>query len=241
MAGCFQEALTFYTPLLEVPEAPSAALFMSLGTCYVKQSLYPQAEESFQTALQMDESSIDARRELAQMYEDLDEHEEALLYLNEVRSIRLAQQGKRSTRGIMQAPQYAEIRSKPARPIIKPKRPRYIPRRVGDSKAREKQEAARTKQLQELYSTLQQHQEAMRAGNPHAMYIWLDAAKEMTDDFRSCMTFYPWETRSKRQRDVDEELEKSLTISDVVDADLNERRQRLSKSGLFQRHVTKLN
>ncbi|KAI0971753.1 hypothetical protein F4678DRAFT_431779 [Xylaria arbuscula] len=87
------KALHFFEPLLGIPEILDSAALLATGRCYLDTGDKRQAEECFTAAIDVDESNdeaaIDARFELAQMYEAAREEQEAYILVNE--AIRLQQ------------------------------------------------------------------------------------------------------------------------------------------------------
>lgn len=86
-------ALRFFEPLLSVPDVLDSAALLAAGRCYLDAGDKRQAEECFGAAIDADksndEASIDARYELAKMYEAAREEQEAYILVNE--AIRLQQ------------------------------------------------------------------------------------------------------------------------------------------------------
>ncbi|KAI0879652.1 hypothetical protein GGS24DRAFT_438205 [Hypoxylon argillaceum] len=86
-------ALRFFEPLLIIPDVLDSAALLAAGRCYLDAGDKRQAEECFGAAIDADESndeaSIDARYELAKMYEAAREEQEAYILVNE--AIRLQQ------------------------------------------------------------------------------------------------------------------------------------------------------
>ncbi|KAI8948291.1 hypothetical protein F4801DRAFT_468624 [Xylaria longipes] len=80
-------ALRFFEPLLSVPDVLDAAALLAAGRCYLDAGDHRQAEECFSAAIDADESNdeapIDARYELAKMYEAAREEQEAYILVNE--------------------------------------------------------------------------------------------------------------------------------------------------------------
>ncbi|KAI1109731.1 hypothetical protein F5Y14DRAFT_393913 [Nemania sp. NC0429] len=80
-------ALRFFEPLLSVPDVLDSAALLAAGRCYLDAGDKRQAEECFGAAIDADrsndEASIDARYELAKMYEAAREEQEAYILVNE--------------------------------------------------------------------------------------------------------------------------------------------------------------
>ncbi|RFU27016.1 hypothetical protein B7463_g9320, partial [Scytalidium lignicola] len=186
-----RNALTFYEPLIKVAGHADALLQVQLGTCYFRISMKQQAEECFQTAIQIDENNIEARIQLAKLYEELNEQKQAFIFVNEVMSLRRAQ-------GLASSEVEAGVEGSQsnAQYLMKDKQPRksqYKPRRLANPVDRLKDEAARSEQLHTQYLIMQAKRSQMRDGDEEAMQSWMDAAGDLINDFRSCKTFYPWD------------------------------------------------
>ncbi|KAI1423812.1 hypothetical protein F5Y12DRAFT_785755 [Xylaria sp. FL1777] len=86
-------ALRFFEPLFSIPDVLDSAALLAAGRCYLEAGDKRQAEECFGAAIDVDESndeaSIDARYELAKMYEAAREEQEAYILVNE--ALRLQQ------------------------------------------------------------------------------------------------------------------------------------------------------
>ncbi len=86
-------AIRFFEPLLSIPDVLDSAALLATGRCYLDAGDKRQAEECFGAAIDVDESndeaSIDARYELAKMYEAAREEQEAYILVNE--ALRLQQ------------------------------------------------------------------------------------------------------------------------------------------------------
>lgn len=185
------EALLFYQPLLTLTEFADPIVHLRMGQCYLSVGDSKHAEECFQTVLQLDEANIEARVHLAKLYEELDEQEQAFIYVNEVMAL---QRGPSTSK------------KKPVRPMgdsavgadslvpPKPERKSYHkPKHLVDSVERTREEELRAVRLQELYTVTLLQQDGMRAGDDDAIHAWMDAAHELIDDFRTFKQFYPWD------------------------------------------------
>ena len=84
----YQDALMFYRPLKQVPEENTGDLYLQMGFCFLGDKLQAEAEECFLAAIRLDENNIEARVQLAKLYETLNEQEQAFFYANEALSLR---------------------------------------------------------------------------------------------------------------------------------------------------------
>lgn len=85
------------------------------------------------------------------------------------------------------------------RPIKVPKKPgRPAKPKVPKRKPPNQENAAKHyEEMQQLYTTLLSHQEAMREGDGYSTNVWMDCAVTMVEDFRSVKLFFPGERHKK--------------------------------------------
>lgn len=175
-----------------------------MGYCFLGRKLQQQAEECFQTAIQVDENNIEARMELAKMYENLNEQEQAFIYVNEMiiiqnQTVKPVLRRKRDRR----EPRTEEQRSAQPddssgqssddeEPSTKPSS--YKRRRLADPEGKVEEEKNRTDHLQRQYRTIWREHEGMRNGDREATRAWMTAARELTNEFRSVRSFYPYDS-----------------------------------------------
>lgn len=116
----------------------------------------------------------------------------------------------------------------PKERITKPKAPRQLKPRV-DYIAEDQRAHVLSKGeiLINHYRTLQGTRNGMRNQERPATYAWLEAAKALTDDFRSCKAFYPWD---KYIKFLGYSGESALDAATPLDTDLSEIADRLAKS-----------
>jgi general transcription factor 3C polypeptide 3 (transcription factor C subunit 4) len=198
-----------------------------MGKCYLAQKLNTQAEEFFQLAIQLDENSIEARVQLAKMYEDLNEQEQAFIYVSEIMEIRRtrdSEQRQQSGVGGFGNNNNFYIPTK----IMRKKY--YTPRRLVDPTERQKQESLRAERLQEQFTVMQLEQSGMRTGQEGPTLAWMEAAQDLIDDFRSFKTFYPWDKYVHFLGYPGAAQAQSQTGATPLDADLAAMADRLSHS-----------
>ncbi|KAI1355681.1 hypothetical protein F5Y01DRAFT_269512 [Xylaria sp. FL0043] len=219
-------ALRFFEPLLSIPEVLDSAILLAAGRCYLDAGDKRQAEECFSAAIDADESndeaSIDARYELAKMYEAAREEQEAYILVNEALRLQQAHdeaegdydeeemgeyQGSEDDAGnrlrkARSRNQRAARRLKPrtTKPVVLDKDGREIrrprPRRkvFGRSEEVTLEEKRRAEELAAAWRTVHSAREAadnVKRTGPSD--VFMQAAKELVDDFRSCKGFYTWE------------------------------------------------
>jgi general transcription factor 3C polypeptide 3 (transcription factor C subunit 4) len=166
--------------------AVDGTLLVQMGRCYLHAEDDQEAEICFQGAIQLDEEDVDARVELARMYERLDRPEEAFRHLNQVMLLRRRQDTRTSRKPFEGAEDKAIEESSTS-----PKEStgcRYRPRER--AKARFTQ-ASQAEHLQIQHAILRDESEGMRRGDVISVDAWMNAARDLTDDFRSFKTFFP--------------------------------------------------
>lgn len=188
--GFHQRALTFYQALQRTGEQTDPSLYLRMGKCYLAQELNTQAEELFQLAIQLDENNIEARVQLAKMYEDLNEQEQAFIYVSEIMKIRRTRDSEQQ-----QQPREGGLGNNDDFyiPTKLKRKTYYTPRRLVDPAERQRQESLRAERLQEQFSVMRLEQSSMRAGQEGPTLAWMEAAQDLIEDFRSFKTFYPWD------------------------------------------------
>lgn len=103
----------------------------------------------------------------------------------------------------------------------------YKTRRLANPDDKQKQEEARTEQLQSQYYTMRTAHKGMTDRDALATACWLDAARDLTDDFRGFKTFYPWD---KYVRFLGYTNENRAQAETTLDSDLTDMAERLSRS-----------
>ncbi|EAQ91053.1 hypothetical protein CHGG_02988 [Chaetomium globosum CBS 148.51] len=155
------------------------------------------AEECFIAAIEDDEDHIEARVQLANMYEgeEMQEgREEAFLLVREAMNLE-ARRGDGS--GRRRAPygprKPREGKPRPRKPRDPNKKSNYVPRRLINAEKRRQQELEMTAEAAKNFQRLREVQDNALAGDEQAKGVWMKAAKHLIDDFRSYKQFYPWE------------------------------------------------
>lgn len=183
----YSEALTFYRALQALPEQTEPYLQMQMGICYLALGSYTEAEACFQMTIQVDEGNIEARVQLAKLYEQLNEQQQAFIYISEIMNLRrrhdpnIKLQSDLTTKTNSFVPEYGRTRSL------------HKSRKLVDPRERRRQEDQHAARLQELYSVVLLHQNSMRTGQDASSFVWMEAARELIEDFRGFKTLYPWD------------------------------------------------
>lgn len=198
-----------YLELLRVlsPE-PDSMVLLQLGKCYLGSGGQSAAEECFLAAIEADPEGIDARIELANMYELAREDEEALILAAEAMALRGARGGLNETMidEMQQRSGESQPRRRAQRPVEsavrgghldshrKPVIPRrYRPKRLGAPDQRRKEEQAHAIKLSRRYQTVCELRQRIRSGSDDLIDLWMQSSKELLEDFRSLKQFYSWE------------------------------------------------
>ncbi|KAK5988747.1 RNA-binding protein VTS1 [Cladobotryum mycophilum] len=183
-------AIKYFELLRAIPGDPDAIILLQLGRCYLATGEQSMAEEYFLAAIDADEDNIDARIELANMYEKAKEAEEALILAAEAMALRDAQD-----------PGQQGLARSPVQPDSGLRR-RRIPR-VGSGGARPSQgdlfflsdidEQARAFKLAHQYEVVRGLKTKIQEGHDELIDSWMTSSKELVDDFRSLKRFYTWD------------------------------------------------
>ena len=124
---------------------------------------------------------------------------------------------------------------KPIR-VKRPYQPRHtlaetIEREIYDGvPQRQARITAKAIELKKAYQTMQDERDMMRAGDADSTEAWLEAARALTDDFRSCKAFYPWD---KYVKFLGYHGETRFHAATALDADVEAMADRLSKGKWF--------
>lgn len=206
-------AIKYLELLRYLPGDPDASILLQLGRCYLDSGEQAKAEELFLAALDADEDNIDARIELANMYEKAREDEEALILAAEALALRGLQdwsgqdQSSRELQNrhasISHIPQTSRRHARkgltkettspgdgPGRPTI-PRR--YRPKRLAAPDKRRQDEQARAIKLSHQYGVVRNLKQRIEAGESDLIPAWMGSSKELIDDFRSLKKFYSWD------------------------------------------------
>lgn len=186
-----------------------ADFMVYLGRAYLATGNKVAAEECFIGALEEDEYHINARFELAKLYEAESEkegREEAFLLVNEAMDLEAQQRRAELLQDRSQLlgkprRKYNRKPRDPDAPVV-PRRPRqpgekrrpYRPRRLGNNEERLRQELQRKNEMLEKYRLcLDLRAQAGTGSDREALDRWMSTAKELFDDFKSSKQFFPWE------------------------------------------------
>ncbi|RDA89700.1 hypothetical protein CP533_0672, partial [Ophiocordyceps camponoti-saundersi (nom. inval.)] len=186
------------------------ALLLLLGRSYLAVGEHSSAEECFLAAIEADQDSIDARIELANIYERAREDEEALILAAEAMALReasahrikisCAEHGEtaRSSRARARRRQcrvhttdHTAAVAKVSRDSIVPRR--YRPKRLTDPNKRLQDEQARVAKLTRDYEAVRDLKQQIVAGRKDLIPAWMTTCRELVDDFRSLKRFYTWD------------------------------------------------
>jgi general transcription factor 3C polypeptide 3 (transcription factor C subunit 4) len=178
-AGLVHESLEYYELLRAA--CPTATVLLQVGRCHLRLHNRTAAEELFLEAINVDEDNVDARIELATMYELAKEDEEAFILVNEAL-------------GLLAKMDLVRTKRRPYRrrgPYGQSSRHR--PRRFVDPKKRMEEENARAELVKEKFAAARALRERLGQGDESTAGAWMDLAKELVDDFRYVKHFYSWD------------------------------------------------
>ena len=232
-------AIQFLELLRDFSTGPDPAIFLQLGRCYLKVGEQSRAEESFLAAIDADQDSIDARIELANMYEKAKEDEEALILAAEAMALQDAQGHSVDTQGLQSQIQRTAQENRgqasrggsgiapgfAARKHIIPRR--YRPKRLAGPDKRQQDEQARAVKLSQQYELVTNLRQKIDGGEKELVDDWMLASKDLVDEFRSLKRFYTWD-KYLRFLGSGSSVEKQQ-----ADTELSLMYQRLSRSKLL--------
>ncbi|KAF4963417.1 hypothetical protein FSARC_8566 [Fusarium sarcochroum] len=196
-------AISYYQILRDLPGDADATILLQLGRCHSAVGENATAEEYFLAAIDADEDNIDARIELANMYEKAREDEEALILAAEALALREARDQNLDGDQDSGAAPIQPSRRVPRRVEAVPRRTdafgkrliprRYRPKRLAGADKRRQEEQARAVKLTEQYEVVQDLRKKIKEGHEDLIPAWMASSKELVDDFRSLKKFYTWD------------------------------------------------
>lgn len=188
--GFYRQALLFYTALSKISGQNDASLYVQMGKCYLSGKLNDQAEDCLHSAIHIDQNNIEARIQLAKLYESLNEQEQAFIHLSEIMKIRRRVEWKKFERTSKEGPHSID---EELPPVNVGRESHSNPKRLVDPAERQRQENLVAARLQDRYAMMRSQQNAMRAGQNGPTIAWMEAAQELIEDFRGFKMFYPWD------------------------------------------------
>ncbi|KAJ3499625.1 hypothetical protein NLG97_g166 [Lecanicillium saksenae] len=206
-SGVTEAATKILEIFRETSDIPDSTILLQLGRCYILAGEQPKAEECFLSAIDVDEDSIDARVELANMYEKAKEGEEALILAAEAMALQDAQHhqaghARMDLSGRLGGPQ-GELRRRmsqndqnattggPANQARVPRR--YRPKRLAGADTLRQDEQARAIKLSRQYDIVRDLKLRISQGQTDLTQEWMNASRDLVDDFRSLKRFYSWD------------------------------------------------
>ena len=187
---------------------PDAAILLLQGRCYLASGQQSAAEECFLHAIRVDPYDIESRVELANLYEQASEGEEALILAAEALALRSArhqprdesephQQRRRPARALdRKRARETEDVDETAIPHAQrgPVVPRrYRPKRLGALSERHEDEQAHAVKLSRQYQAVRELRSQIKEGRHDLVDDWMQSSRELVDDFRSLKQFYSWD------------------------------------------------
>lgn len=208
--GVLDPAINILEIFRDSSDRPDSAILLQLGRCYILTGEPPKAEESFLASIDADEDSIDARIELANMYEKAKEGEEALILTAEALALQDAQNNQLNYGAIditghirSQRSYQEELRhrlSKTDQSAVgggcsKHSRVprRYRPKRLAGADTLRQDEQARALKLSQQYEIVRDLKRRISEGQGYLAEEWMSASRDLVDDFRSLKRFYSWD------------------------------------------------
>ncbi|KZF24968.1 TPR-like protein [Xylona heveae TC161] len=190
----YVEALRFYELLQQVDGYGDTPYWMALGHCYRVAGLNSEAEQCYQVVVEDEPENIDARVQLAKMFEELGMSEQAMIYVNQVITLGRKDMERRKDHGLDQGQPLYTMGSLISKfPTQRPATPAKKSTPSTSAAQRQEREKVREANVKHWFHILQSHEVAMREGDEDALREWMIAANRLVQDFRSCKVFYPWD------------------------------------------------
>lgn len=240
--GHHELAAKYLEMLRDSSELPDPNIYLQLGRCRLAVGDNASAEEYFLGAIDIDEDCIEPRIELANMYEQAKEDEEALILAAEAmalqESTRQPLEGDRGGRGIPRPttgtsrrmrPQGVRKNGKPGaiktRRAVLPKR--YRPKRLVNPDKRRQDEQTHAIRLSQQYQSVCDLRQQIHSGRQDLIDSWMQSSRELIDDFRSLKKFYSWD---KYLRFLGPRSGLQAPPSGPMESELGQMYQRLTRS-----------
>ncbi|ROT38863.1 TPR-like protein [Sodiomyces alkalinus F11] len=239
-SGNVARALDYYELIRNSIYGEDPDLLLRLGRCHLANFDTGAAEDCFLLTIQVDEKNIDARIELARIYEQAKEGEEALILITEAIALRGAGNGvRRSGKSAaiplampsnLDSPEDGHAGQKAGSGAVV--RPRYRPKRLVAPDQRRQEEHKRADELSRKYQDVRNLKREIRHGARHLVSSWMAAAKDLVDDFRSFRRFYTWDKYVKYLGAADDMVLSTplQTRGGHGNSELHELAERLSKN-----------
>lgn len=199
-AGQRSQARDYFELLRDSAYGQDPELLFNLGMCYVNVPDTGAAEDCFLRAIEFDEMAIDARVELARIYENAHEDEEALILVTEAIALQDLQGGPRNQPADISEKMESGTPDADAQPGPRPgHRPgagvarRYRPKRLVGADQRKREERDRADELSRRYKEVRRLKKDIQSGDRGLIAEWEAAARDLVDDFRSFRKFYTWD------------------------------------------------
>ncbi|KAJ6780308.1 hypothetical protein PWT90_09391 [Aphanocladium album] len=206
-SGISDKATKILEIFRETSDIPDSTILLQLGRCYILAGEQPKAEECFLSAIDVDEDSIDARIELANMYEKAKEGEEALILAAEAMALQDAQHHQAGhmrmdisgrlgathdelRRRMSQHDQSTATGGQNKQSRV-PRR--YRPKRLAGADTLRQDEQARAIKLSQQYDIVRDLKLRISQGQTDLAQQWMNASRDLVDDFRSLKRFYSWD------------------------------------------------
>lgn len=194
-----------------------------MGLCFLGEEQKDEAETHFKQAGQLDETDEDSRMHLHKLYEKQERPQEAHEVVDEVVSIKR----KKSSQMVRKVTSKDKKGTAGQFRKLPKDRKTYKPSTRPLADERVKAQVEKAQHLQTQYYIMKSMLGPMREGDPEATQQWMDAARDLTEDFRQLKSFYPWDKYIKFTGYRDSERVRATT---ALDSDLSTMAERLSQS-----------
>lgn len=200
----YQEAIEFFTPLLDLNEYCTLEVFRMLSKCYKEVEDYENAKIIFGKLVEMTPEDLETKLTLAEIYYHLGDHDTFNALLLEVVDAR-----KNQAAASPQMPSDSELAQQEdlelpvaGKPLLEDTHLRKsAPKRKRTPQDAEKEKRDREKRITakvlDKYSKLKIYKEGMEKGQESQTTLWIDTASDLIDVFSSVKNFFV-RSRSKK-------------------------------------------
>lgn len=244
----YQEAIEFFTPLLELDDYRGLELYKPLSKCYKEVEDYPRARVIYEKLVALSPADLETKLTLAEIHYHLGDHEtfnRLLLEVVEARKQQAVEPKHRPAEERLQLaadtaqspaaatttapvasthmPSIAGDSGKPLLEDHRVKKPAAKKKRTPEEAEREKKERERkiTAGVVDKYRQLQIYRSGLEQGDENQTTLWIDTASDLIDVFSSVKSLFV-KSRSKKFVGI---IKRTRKFNKVIDYKI----ERLSK------------
>ncbi|SCW03076.1 LAFE_0G02410g1_1 [Lachancea fermentati] len=227
----YQEAIEFFTPLLNLDDYRTIDVYKPLSKCYKEVEDYSKARQAFEKLVQLKPEDLETKLTLAEINYHLGNHDtfnKLLLEVVETRKQQASESRAKLTDDHLQSSESMNdsIRVEKGKPLLEDihtKKASVKKKRTPQDAEKEKRDRERriTAKVLDKYNKLKIYKEGMEAGEENQTTLWIDTASDLIDVFSSVKNFFV-KSRSKKFVGI---IKRTRKFNKVIDYKI----ERLSK------------